>query len=380
MMNIRLFKPSLGKEELDSIKSSFDISWVGLGEKVSEFENEWSKYIGCKSSVGLNSATAALQIAVQAFNFPAGKKVMVPAITFAATAFAPIYNRLEPVFIDSDEELISMSIEDMERKFDNDVVAIIPVHFAGHPARIDKIMEFARAKNLKVIEDCAHTAGSKYMNRTLGTWGDIGCFSFEEKKCMTTGDGGMMCSDDVELMKYIKPARWLGINKDAWIRQTKDVNSGTPNARHWEYEISILGYKYNMNNLAASIGLVQLKKLPAMNKRRSEIVRAYINGIEGLHQIKPLLPFEPENYSYQMFGVRCDKRDELILNLKSKGIATGVHYAPLYTHPFFKQWENECPVADKIWNSFVTLPLHADLTNEEINYVIEALHESDKTI
>lgn len=379
-MNIRLFKPSLGEEELTSIKASFDLSWVGLGEKVAEFENEWSKYIGCKASIGLNSATAALQIAVQAFNFPPGKKIMVPAITFAATAFAPIYNKLEPVFIDSDEELVSMSVEDMERKYDKDIVAIIPVHFAGHPAMMMKIMEFAKVKNLKVIEDCAHTAGGEYLDKKLGTWGDIGCFSFEEKKCMTTGDGGMMCSDDTELMKYIKPARWLGINKDGWVRYTKDLMSDIPNAYHWDYDISMLGFKYNMNNLAACIGLAQLKKLPTMNKRRSEIVKTYLDGIKGLNKIRPLLPFEPENYSYQMFGIRCDERDKLILHLKSRGISTGVHYVPLYKHSYFKQWENKCPVAERIWKSFITLPLHADLTQEEINYVITALHDGEKIL
>jgi perosamine synthetase len=379
-MNIRLFKPSLGEEELNSIREAFDISWLGLGEKVIEFENEWSKFIGCNASVGLNSATAALHISVQAFGFGPGKKIMVPAITFAATAFAPIYNGLEPVFVDVDEETVSLSIEDMEKKYTKDVVAIIPVHFAGHPARMKEIMDFAKAKNLKVIEDCAHTAGGEYMGRKLGTWGDIGCFSFEEKKCLTTGDGGMMCSDDKELMNYMKPARWLGINKDAWIRYKKDLNSDLPNPYHWDYDISMLGYKYNMNNLAASIGLAQLKKLPAMNKRRSGIIRAYLDGIKGLKKIRPLLPFEPENYVYQMFGIRCDERDKMIIHLKSKGISTGVHYVPLYKHTYFKQWENNCDVAEKIWNNFITLPLHADLTEAEINYVIEALHEADQKI
>jgi perosamine synthetase len=379
-MNIRLFKPSLGEEELVNIKHAFDRSWVGLGEKVTEFEKEWASFVGCKTAIGLNSATAALHIAVQAFGFEPGKKVMVPAITFAATAFAATYNRLEPVFIDVDEETVSMSLEDMEKKYDKDVVAIIPVHYAGHPARMKEIMDFAKAKNLKVIEDCAHTTGPDYFGKNLGTWGDISCFSFEEKKCLTTGDGGMMCSNDEDLMKFIKPARWLGINKDGWMRYTKDVNSGAPNAYHWDYDISMLGYKYNMNDLAASIGLAQLKKLPAMNKRRSAIIRMYLNGIKGLSKIKTLLPFEPENYVYQMFGIRCDERDKTILYLKSKGISTGVHYVPLYKHTYFKQWQNTCTVADRIWKNFITLPLHADLTDEEVNYIINALHEAEKTI
>ncbi|MBI1781995.1 MAG: DegT/DnrJ/EryC1/StrS family aminotransferase [Sphingobacteriales bacterium] len=376
-MNIRLFKPSLGEEELQSIKGSFDRSWVGLGEKVKQFETEWSKFVGCKSSVGLNSATAALQIAVQAFGFTPGKKIMVPSITFAATAFAPIYNGLEPVFVDVDEDTVSMSLEDMERKYTKDVVAIIPVHYAGHPAKIEEILAFAKAKNLKVIEDCAHTAGANYHGKILGTWGDIGCYSFEEKKCMTTGDGGMMCSDDAELMEYIKPARWLGINKEASMYYTQDMPDERKPAYHWHYEISLLGYKYNMNDLAASIGLEQLKKLPAMNKRRSEVIRTYMEGIKGLKQIGLLLPFEPEQYVYQMFGVRCEKRDDLILFLKSRGISTGVHYFPLQMHPYFKKWDNGCPVSEKIWTGFITLPLHSSLTNEEVNYIIEALQEAD---
>ena len=184
-MNIRLFKPALGQEELNNIKDAFERAWIGLGPRVSEFEEEWSKFIGCRASVGLNSATAALHLAVTAFNFQKGKKVLVPAITFASTGFAPVYNGLEPVFVDVDEETISISVEDLQKKYTPDCVAVIPVHMCGHPARMDEITEFAKAKNLKVIEDCAHVAGSSYKGRKLGMWGDIGCFSFEEKKAMT---------------------------------------------------------------------------------------------------------------------------------------------------------------------------------------------------
>ena len=188
--NIRLFRPDLGEEELLSIKDSFENAWIGLGPKVSEFENKWSDYLGCKSSVGVNSATAALHLAVSAFRFPEGKKVLVPSITFASTAFAPVYNNLEPVFVDVDSETISISLDDLEKKYTKDCVAVIPVHFGGHPALMDKILEFANSHNLKIIEDCAHTIGASYKGIKLGLWGDIGCFSFEEKKSMTTGDGG----------------------------------------------------------------------------------------------------------------------------------------------------------------------------------------------
>jgi len=213
-MNIRLFKPSLGEEELQNVKDAFDRSWVGLGPNVNEFEKLWGDFIGCKIAIGLNSATAALHLAITAFGFSEGKKVLVPALTFASTATAILYNRLIPVFVDSDPATLGISLEDLDRKYDEDCVAVMPVHYAGHPVPMDKLMPWARDKGLKVIEDCAHTAGAKYKGKTLGTWGDIGCFSFEEKKLITTGDGGMICSNDPELLKDIKAYRWVGIDKD----------------------------------------------------------------------------------------------------------------------------------------------------------------------
>ena len=191
MMEIRLFKPSVGQEELDNIKDVFNRAWLGLGPLVSEFEKEWTAYIGSASSIGVNSGTAALHLAVGAFGFKPGSKVLVTALTFVASATCILYNQLEPVFVDIDADTLSMSLEDMERKLTPDCVAIVVVHLGGHPARMDEIMDFARLHNLKVIEDCAHCAGGEYNGRKLGMIGDIGCFSFEEKKCMTTGDGGI---------------------------------------------------------------------------------------------------------------------------------------------------------------------------------------------
>ncbi len=378
-MNVRLFVPNVGQEELDNIKDSFDAAWIGMGPKVSQFEKEWSEYIGCKAAVGLNSATAALHLALAAFDFPEGKKVMVPAITFASTAFAPVYNRLEPLFVDVDPVTLSIDLEDMERKYTKDCVAIMPVHMGGHPAQMDKIMDFARAKGLKVIEDCAHTAGASYKGKKLGTWGDIGCFSFEEKKAMTTGDGGMMCSDDEDLILPMKANRWVGIDKDTW-KRVGGYTGKAANARHWHYDIAVLGYKYNMNDLAASIGLAQIKKLDGMNQRRAEVVKRYLAGMEGLETIKPLFPYDADNNNYWIFGVKYAERDDLIIYLKERGIATSVHYLPLPQQPFFQRWNNnDTPVADKVWQDMITLPLHSLLTDEEVDYVVEALHEYEKT-
>lgn len=376
-MNIRLFKPSVGEEELQMIKEAFDRSWIGLGPMVNKFEEEWAKFIGCEMAVGVNSATAALHLALMVFGFPKGKKVLVPSLTFSATASAVLYNDLIPVFVDSDPVTLGMSIEDMKMKYDKDVVAVIPVHYAGHPVKMEELVPWAREKGLKIIEDCAHTAGGVYLGKTLGTWGDIGCFSFEEKKCMTTGDGGMMVTNDPDLFKDVKAMRWVGIDKDNWKTAQAYVDTNH-DALHWFYELNVLGYKYNMNDLAASIGLAQLKKLPDFNRRRTKIIRKYLNGLDGIPGIQALLPFEPEKYPYQMFAIRAEKRNDLVIYLKSKGIATGCHYTPLSTQPLFKAWGHNCPYIENEADRFITLPLHVDLTEVEINYIIDQLQVYNK--
>jgi perosamine synthetase len=368
-MNIRLFKPSLGEEELQMVKDAFNRSWVGLGPNVNKFEEDWAKFVGAELAIGLNSATAALHLALAVFNFPVGKKVLVPSLTFSATASAILYNRLIPVFVDSDPITLGMSLADMKNKFDEDVVAVMPVHYAGHPVLMDELMPWAREKGIKVIEDCAHTSGAIYKGRALGTWGDIGCYSFEEKKLMTTGDGGMMVTNQPELFKDVKAMRWVGIDKDNW-KTAQAYTNANHDALHWFYELNVLGYKYNMNDLAASIGLAQLKKLPAMNKRRSDIIQAYMDGIKDIPGIKPLLPYEPDKYVYQMFGIRAEKRDDLMIYLKTKGIATGCHYTPLSIQPLFSPWGENCPFIEVEASKFITLPLHADLTDSEVEYIL----------
>jgi len=377
MKDIRLFKPSLGKEELNNIKDTFDRSWIGLGPRVNEFEEKWAEHVGAKVAIGLNSATAALHLALRVFGFAKGKKVLVPSLTFSATASAVLYNDLIPVFVDSDPVTLGISLKDLEKKYDKDCVAVIPVHYCGHPVPIDLLFPWAKEKNLKVIEDCAHTTGSKYKGKSLGTWGDIGCYSFEEKKLMTTGDGGMMVSNDPELLKDVKAMRWVGIDKDNW-KTAQAYTDANKDAMHWFYEINVLGYKYNMNDLAASIGLAQLVKLPDMNARRSAIIRMYLDGIKDIEGIDPLLPFEPENYVYQIFGIRAEKRYELMIYLKSKCIATGCHYTPLSMQSLFKPYAHDCDFIEKEHYKFITLPLHADLTDEEVDYVIEHLRKFDK--
>lgn len=372
-MQIRLFKPCVGEEELANIRSVFERGWLGLGPLVDQFEKEWSHYIGAKSSVGVNSATAALHLAVSAFHLPPGRKVLVPAMTFASTATAVLYNQLVPVFVDIDPDTLSISLDDLQRKITTDCVAVLPVHMGGHPVPMQQLNEIAKQHNLAVIEDCAHCAGGVYKGKKLGTWGDIGCFSFEEKKCMTTGDGGMLSSNRPDLVEPLRADRWVGIDKDTWKRSAGYTATGAQDSKHWYYEIAVLGYKYNMNDLMAAIGLAQLKKLDQMNARRRQIIRRYLTGIADCEDIRPLLPYSLEDSSYWIFGVRCEQRDDLILHLKQKGIATSVHYMPLPMHPLFKEFNGRIPNAERVWKTMITLPLFPDLTDEEVDYVVDAL-------
>lgn len=375
-MKVRLFKPSVGKEELESIQDSFKSAWLGLGPKVTEFEQRWSQYIGSKESVGVNSCTAALHLALAAYRFPEGKKVLVPALTFASTAMAVLYNRLIPVFVDVDETTLGISLEDLDRKCDKDCVAVMPVHFGGHPVPMDELVAWAKSRGLKVIEDCAHTAGGKYKGKSLGTWGDIGCYSFEEKKCMTTGDGGMISFDDPELLNPLRHVRWIGINKDTWVRYEQS-EMGSPDTNGWYYEISDIGYKYNMNDLMASIGLVQLQKLDAMNRRRERIIGQYLNAIKDLDYIHPAIPYHLQDSSYWAFIVRVQDRERFIAHMQARGVSTGVHYMPLPMQPLFMKFAGATPVAESIWKQLVTLPLFPDLKAEEIEHVKESIRSYD---
>ncbi|MBO8219551.1 DegT/DnrJ/EryC1/StrS family aminotransferase [Prochlorococcus marinus] len=377
--SIRLFKPSLGKRELKEVRKSFKDSWIGLGPKVKIFENMWSDYLGCKSAYALNSATAALHLSLSVFKFKPGKKVLVPSLTFSSTASAVLYNNLIPVFVDCDINTLSMDIDDLDRKFDEDCVAIIPVHYSGHPCKMESIVPWARSRKLKIIEDCAHTAGSIYKGKRLGLWGDIGCFSFEEKKLLTTGDGGMICSNDKDLLKNLPSMRWVGIDKDTW-KSAKSYVDNVNTSMHWYYEINQLGYKYNMNDLSASLGIIQLERLNYFLKKRSQIIKRYLNKLKNCPHLIPLVPYEPDIYSYQIFGIRTKYRDELIKYLKKNRVATGCHYSPLHLQPLFKQYKSSCPNLESQADLLLTLPFHVDLSFRDIDFISKKIYKFLSTI
>lgn len=298
-------------------------------------------------------------------------------MTFTATAAAALYNDLEPVFVDINEYDLNINFDDLKRKYSKDCVAVIPVHVGGHPCAMEKIIPWAKKKKLLVIEDCAHTAGGIYKGKTLGTWGDISCFSFEEKKMLTTGDGGMICTNNRKLASKFKILSFHGWNKDPWTRHKKSINKTNFKEKHWYYQIKELGFKYNMNDLMAAIGLAQLKKLNTFNLKRNIILKKYLKGIKDCKNIKPYLNKQLKDVAYWMFAIRSNKRDKLISFLKEKGIATSVYWIPVPLHPLYYKYKSKIPVARKVWKELVTLPMYSDIKPNQIDFIIKSVKEFD---
>jgi perosamine synthetase len=381
LKKVRLSTPTVNQLEITEIKKVFKNSWLGLGPTTAKFEKVWSRYFGSKYSIAVNSCTAALHISLAVNNFKKNKKVLVPAITMSASAASALYCNLEPVFVDIDPKTLVISFDDLKKKYSKDCVAVVVVHLNGQPCEMEKIIPWAKRNNLVVIEDCAQTCGGDYKGKKLGTWGDFGCFSFQEIKIMTTGgEGGMICTNKKNLVKDIRSLSFHGWDQDTWTRYKK--NSGKKNLknRHWDYSITKLGYKYNMTDLMASIGLAQLKKLKWFNYRRKRIIKKYIDGLKYCKNIVPAFPYKLKNSSYWMFTLRCKSRDELISFLKSKGIQTAVYFKPLPLHPLYKKYNFNIKNSLKVWKEFVTVPTFPKMNDKQVYFVIKCLREFDNKI
>lgn len=366
---IPVYKPSISEEEIKEVIGVLKSGWWGAGPKTAEFEKAFAGYLGVKNAVALNSCTAALHLAGKLLNLPVGSEVITSPLTFISTAYLAEYNNLKVVFADVEEDTLNINPEDIKTKITNKTKVIIPVHYGGHACKMDEIMEIAKKCNLRVVEDCAHATGASYKGKKLGTIGDIGCFSFQAVKNLATGDGGMLVTNNEGWAKRAKRLRWLGINSETADRANKDQYT-------WKYEIAEVGYKYQLCDVLAALGVAQLKRLDKMNAKRKEITKTYNKAFKDIDWIRIPVEKEYANSSNHNYVIKVDKdREKLILHLKKNGIAAGVHYIPAYMHPVFKNIKAKCPVADKVWGKLVTLPLFPDMTNEEVEKVIRVVKE-----
>lgn len=367
-MRIPLCIPNIDEKELMAVAEVLKSGWLTAGPKNIEFEGEFAKYIGIKRAVTLNSCTSALQLALEILAIKG--EIILPSFTFIASANAVVKAGAIPVFADIDYDTCNIDPQDIIRKITPRTEAIMPVHFAGQVCCMDKIMEIAQKHNLKVIEDSAETIGGTYKERKTGAFG-IGCFSFFPTKNMTTGEGGMLTTNDDEIADRVKAIAGHGISKGTYKREKEH--------KPWFREASFPGYNYRMSNLLAAIGVEQLKKLDAMNNRRRENA-AYLNKKLSFDEI--VLPVEAENckHVYQMYTIKLKdvNREKFIMGLREEGIAASVHFTPPvhlqdYYAKTYKYQRGDLPVTERVADTIVTLPMYPQLTRKELDYMVTSI-------
>lgn len=362
---IEVFKPSMGKEEIDAASEVLRSGWIGLGAKTAEFEKRFAEYIGVKYAVGVNSCTAALDLAMKLLSINHGDEVIVPTMTFVSTAHVVAYNLALPLFVDCDDRTLGMDLSDLEKKITRKTKAIIAVHYGGRPLDMDRLREIAR--DIPVVEDAAHACGAAYQGKKCGSLGVMGCFSFHAVKNLAMGDGGCLTLNDENWRNRAKQLRWLGIDKGTWDRTALD------RAYWWKYAVEEIGLKCHMNDIMASIGLAQLAKLERMNERRREIVEFYFAGLSDMPGVElPLRDDEKYQSAWHIFHIKCPKRDELSAYLRDQGINTGVHYVPIHTYRCYGN-SPRLPTAERLERRILTLPLYPDLKNSEVDKIISSI-------
>jgi dTDP-4-amino-4,6-dideoxygalactose transaminase len=356
---INLFEPSITSQEINSVtkilKSKFWASGSGIG-KVKEFENTFTKFIGCKDTIAVNSGTAALHLAVSTLKI-SKRDILVPTITFASTAHAAVYNGAKPVFVDVDEDTLNIDLQDLEKKITKNTKAVIAVHFGGYPVNLKKLQKICNDHKLTLIEDAAHACGSHYDGKRIGTHSDLVCFSFHPVKNLASLSGGAIALNGTTINKKIlNSRRWCGLSD----------RSGSL------YDIKDLGWNYYMNEISAGIALVQLKRLNSLNKIRKNTAKKYFNRIN----LKKM-PFS-ENSCYHLYWIRVKNRSLFMKNMSEAGIETGIHYKPLHLMNYYKSSKIQLKKSESIWNELVTIPMHANLTDEDVEKIISNVNKYAK--
>ena len=364
---IPLFKPSLGEEELDALREVFATGWLGLGPRTGEFERQFADYVGAGHAVGVNSCTAALHLSLGLLDLKPGDEVIVPSITFVSTAHAAAYWGAKPVFADVQPDTLCIDLKDVQQKITPRTRAILPVHYAGPPCDMDEIQPFAAARGIAVIEDAAHACGSVYKGQKIGSLSPLTCFSFHAIKNLSCGDGGMVTTNDETLAKRLREWRWMGISKDTWQR----TEQGTTYS--WHYTVGELGFKAHLNDIAAAIGLVQLRKLDAANRRRREIAVRYDGGFQDADWIERPPERDTVRSAWHIYHIKVDDRDALHHYLTDRDITTGVHYSPIHLHPYYRGDGASCPVAERVSERILSLPMFPDMTDDQVDQVIDAV-------
>ena len=364
---IPIFRPWFGEEEVEAVREVLLSGWVGPGPKAEMFERRFAEYVGTEYAVAVTSCSAALFLALKVLDV-AGREVITTPMTFVSTNHAILQNGAEPVFCDVDPETVNIDPESVAERISERTGAILVMHYGGHPCEMDAILEVAGRHAIPVIEDAAHACGASHRGRMAGSMGTIGCFSFQAIKNLSTGDGGMLTTDDADLAERLRRLRWMGIDQNTWERFEKKRSS-----RPWDYEVSEAGYKFQMNDLNAAIGLVQLAKLESGNARRREIALQYDNVFSGLSWFQEPAERPDVKSSFHAYVGKAEDRDGLIAHLASLGIAASLHFKPNHLYSVYAPFRRPLPVTEWIWKQLVTLPLYPGMAHSEVGQVIEAV-------
>jgi dTDP-4-amino-4,6-dideoxygalactose transaminase len=367
--------PLIEKPEIDEVCASLRSGWLSTGPKVARFEELFRAYIGSKHALALNSCTAGLHLSLLVGGVGPGDEVITSPMTFASTANVVVHVGAKPVFVDIELPSMNINPDLIEEKISNKTKAIIPVHFAGRPCDMDKIMDIARRYNLIVIEDAAHALGAEYKTRKIGTIGDLSCFSFNVVKNITTGEGGMVTTDNDDWAEMIRMYSLHGMNKGNWERFC-DKKFG-------QYQILLPGYKYSMMDIQAAIGIHQLKRVNKYHERRKEIWCTYNEAFKDLPMDIPFPEEENIKHSYCLYTILLDSEKSNISRYKfqeklyDRKIITGINFVSLHLHPYYRNTfgykRGDFPNAEYVSDRTLSLPLSPKLTNEDVDYVINSV-------
>ena len=374
---IPFHKACLGEEEIAALASVIRSGWITMGPKTIEFEQRFAGYLGARHAIAVSSGTAALHLALDAAGIQPDDEVLIPTNTFTATGEVVKYLGARPVLVDVDAATLNIDPADAARKITSRTRAIMPVHLAGQPCDMDSIHALASAHNLHVIEDAAHALPSEFGGVRIGAISEMTAFSFYATKTLTTGEGGMLTTNNDDYAARLRMMRLHGISGDAWKRYGRN---GT-----WYYEVVEAGYKYNLTDMQSALGLVQLAKCDAMDKMRERIAARYTAAFDEIDSLEPPRVHKNRKTSWHLYILRLHldqlriDRAQFIVELKERGVASSVHFIPLHLHPLYQRSygyrPGDMPVAEEQFERYLSLPIYPGMTDADVDYVISAVSD-----
>ena len=359
-------RPSIGVRELEAVTAVLESRWLGTGALTAELERRIGELVGSRHAVAVSTGSAALHVALLACELESGDEVILPSLTHVSCAQAVLNVGATPVFCDIDAETAAMDVEDAAAHLSPRTRVVMPVHYAGFPVPLGEVADLARAHDLRVVEDAAHAFGSAYGDRMIGSIGDLTCFSFDPVKNITCGEGGAVTTSDDALAERLRLARSLGITEDSWSRRDRE--------RPWHYAASARGFHYQLSDLNAAIGLAQLERFDELRARKRELLQRYRDGFAEVDGIQLVVGDIDSAFPFMCAArVLHGRRDALLRRLSEEGIKASVHFVPLHVQPAFTAFGGPLPATKRVFEELVTLPLHVELLDADVDYVVQCV-------